>query len=106
MPVLLDSGVRSGADAFKALALGASAVLIGRSYVYGLAVAGEAGVREVLDNLRAELDLTMALAGCDSLAEVGPETLCGMSRRRLRRCCWPASRSPAAARSPSPTCRS
>ena len=75
VPVLLDSGVRGGADAFKALALGASAVLIGRSYVYGLAVAGEAGVKEVLDNLRAELDLTMALAGCGSLAEVGPETL-------------------------------
>jgi lactate 2-monooxygenase len=75
VPVLLDSGVRGGADAFKALALGASAVLIGRSYVYGLAVAGEAGVVEVLDNLRAELDLTMALAGCASLAEVGPETL-------------------------------
>ena len=75
VPVLLDSGVRGGADAFKALALGASAVLIGRAYVYGLAVAGEAGVKEVLDNLRAELDLTMALAGCGSLAEVGPETL-------------------------------
>ena len=68
-------GVRAGADIFKALALGANAVLIGRAYVYGLAVAGEAGVTEVLDNLRAELDLTMALAGCSSLAEVGPETL-------------------------------
>jgi len=75
VPVLLDSGVRSGADAFKAIALGATAVLIGRSYVYGLAIAGEAGVREVLDNLRAELDITMTLAGCHSLAEVGPETL-------------------------------
>jgi lactate 2-monooxygenase len=75
VPVLLDSGVRTGADIFKARALGASAVLIGRAYVYGLAVAGEAGVAEVLDNLRAELDLTMALAGCGSLAEVGPETL-------------------------------
>ncbi len=75
VPVLLDSGVRSGADAFKALALGARAVLIGRAYVWGLAVAGQAGVREVLENLRAELDLTMALAGCESLAEVGPETL-------------------------------
>ena len=74
-PVLLDSGVRSGADAFKAIALGATAVLIGRAYVWGLAVAGQAGVREVLENLRAELDLTMALAGCHSLAEVGPETL-------------------------------
>jgi lactate 2-monooxygenase len=77
-PVLLDSGVRSGADAFKALALGATAVLIGRAYVYGLAIAGEAGVREVLENLRAELDLTLALAGCHSLAEVGAETLQGV----------------------------
>jgi lactate 2-monooxygenase len=75
VPVLLDSGVRSGADAFKAIALGATAVLVGRSYVYGLAIAGQAGVREVLENLRAELDLTLALAGCHSLAEVGPETL-------------------------------
>ena len=74
-PVLLDSGVRSGADAFKALALGATAVLVGRAYVWGLAVAGQAGVREVLENLRAELDLTMALAGCASLDEVGPGTL-------------------------------
>jgi lactate 2-monooxygenase len=75
VPRLLYSGVRTGADIFKALALGASAVLIGRSYVYGLAVAGEAGVEEVLGNLRAELDLTMSLAGCSSLTEVGPETL-------------------------------
>jgi len=74
-PVLLDSGVRGGADAFKALALGATAVLVGRAYVYGLAVGGQAGVREVLENLRAELDLTMALAGCSSLAELGPESL-------------------------------
>src|SRR5207344_1774679 len=51
VPVLLDSGVRGGADAFKALSLGAQAVLIGRAYVYGLAVAGEAGAVEVLDNL-------------------------------------------------------
>jgi lactate 2-monooxygenase len=75
VPVLLDSGIRTGADIFKAIALGASAVLIGRSYVYGLAVAGEVGVTEVLDNLRAELDLTLSLAGCGSLAEVGAETL-------------------------------
>jgi len=70
IPVLLDSGVRSGADVFKALALGASAVLLGRPYVYGLAIAGEAGVREVLANIRAEFDLTMGLAGCTSVREI------------------------------------
>jgi isopentenyl diphosphate isomerase/L-lactate dehydrogenase-like FMN-dependent dehydrogenase len=75
VPVLFDSGIRGGADAFKALALGAKAVLIGRPYVYGLALAGEAGVREVIRNLVAELDLTMALAGCASVAEIGPESL-------------------------------
>jgi len=75
IPIVLDSGVRSGADAFKALALGATAVGLGRPYAYGLAIAGEAGVREVLENLRAELDITLSLAGCHSLAEVGPETL-------------------------------
>jgi L-lactate dehydrogenase (cytochrome) len=74
-PVLLDSGVRSGADAFKALALGASAVCIGRPYVYGLALAGEAGVREVIQNLAAEFDLTMGLAGCASVAEIAADAL-------------------------------
>jgi lactate 2-monooxygenase len=75
IPVLFDSGIRGGADAFKALALGARAVLIGRPYAYGLAIAGEQGVREVIRNLVAELDLTMGLAGCTSLADVTPETL-------------------------------
>ncbi|MFN2468720.1 MAG: alpha-hydroxy-acid oxidizing protein [Gaiellaceae bacterium] len=75
VPVLLDSGVRGGADVFKALALGARAVLIGRPYAYGLAVAGEAGVREVLRNLIAEFDLTMGLAGCASVGEIAPEAL-------------------------------
>jgi isopentenyl diphosphate isomerase/L-lactate dehydrogenase-like FMN-dependent dehydrogenase len=75
IPVLLDSGIRSGADAFKALALGARAVLIGRPHVYGLALAGEAGVREVVANFLADFDLTMGLAGCRSVAEIGPETL-------------------------------
>ncbi|MEQ1693163.1 MAG: alpha-hydroxy-acid oxidizing protein, partial [Gemmatimonas sp.] len=70
IPVLLDSGVRGGADVFKALALGASAVLLGRPYVYGLAIAGEAGVREVLRNVRAEFDLTMGLAGCRAVSEI------------------------------------
>jgi lactate 2-monooxygenase len=75
VPVLLDSGVRGGADAFKALALGASAVLLGRPYVYGLAIAGEDGVREVLQNFKADFDLTLGCAGYTSLAEVGPDSL-------------------------------
>ncbi len=75
VPVLLDSGVRGGADAFKALALGATAVLVGRPYVYGLAIAGERGVREVLQNYMADFDLTMGLAGCRSTAEIGPDCL-------------------------------
>jgi lactate 2-monooxygenase len=75
IPVVLDSGVRGGADVFKALALGARAVLIGRPYVYGLAIAGEDGVREVLRNLVAEFDLTMGLAGCASVSEIGRDSL-------------------------------
>jgi len=75
VPVLLDSGVRGAADVVKALALGASAVLIGRPYVYGLAVAGEAGVREVIENFVAELDLTLGLAGASSVGDLSPETL-------------------------------
>jgi lactate 2-monooxygenase len=75
VPVLLDSGVRGGADAFKALALGAAAVLLGRPYVYGLAIAGERGVREVIQNHMADFDLTMGLAGCRSVAEIDAESL-------------------------------
>jgi lactate 2-monooxygenase len=75
VPVLLDSGVRGGADAFKALALGAAAVLLGRPYVYGLALGGEQGVREVIRNVVADLDLTMGLSGHRSVAELGPECL-------------------------------
>jgi isopentenyl diphosphate isomerase/L-lactate dehydrogenase-like FMN-dependent dehydrogenase len=70
VPVLMDSGIRSGADVFTALALGAQAVLVGRPYVYGLALAGADGVRAVLEHLMAELDLTMALTGCASVGEV------------------------------------
>ena len=61
--VLMDSGIRRGADVIKALALGANAVLLGRPYVYGLAVAGQAGVERVMRNLTAEIDLTLALTG-------------------------------------------
>jgi lactate 2-monooxygenase len=75
VPVLLDSGVRGGADMFKALALGAAAVCIGRPYLWGLAVGGESGVREVIRNFIADFDLTMGLAGCRSVAEIGPEAL-------------------------------
>ncbi|WP_419898835.1 alpha-hydroxy-acid oxidizing protein [Roseomonas sp. USHLN139] len=63
VPVLFDGGLRSGADMLKALALGARALLLGRPYVYGLALGGEAGVRAVIENFAAELDLTMALSG-------------------------------------------
>jgi lactate 2-monooxygenase len=79
VPVLLDSGVRGGADVFKALALGANAVLLGRPYVYGLALAGEAGVREVVRNLVADFDLTLGLAGCASVSEIRPECLESLS---------------------------
>ena len=73
--VLFDSGIRTGADVVKALALGAEAVLIARTYVYGLALGGEAGVRHVLRCLLAELDLTMTLAGFTRPAELTPEVL-------------------------------
>jgi len=71
----LDSGIRSGADAVKALALGANYVGLGRPCVYGLAAAGEAGVGWVLDNFGAELDLTMALAGCASPGQLNRGSL-------------------------------
>jgi isopentenyl diphosphate isomerase/L-lactate dehydrogenase-like FMN-dependent dehydrogenase len=63
LTVLFDSGVRTGADAAKALALGAKAILLGRPFLYGLALAGQAGVEHVLRCLLAELDLTLALSG-------------------------------------------
>ncbi len=74
-PVLFDSGVRSGADAMKAIALGARAVLLGRPYLWGLGIAGEDGVRQVLRGFLAELDLTLALSGHTSFGEVGREDL-------------------------------
>ena len=68
--VLLDSGIRSGADAFKALALGADAVLVGRPYLWGLALDGQNGVETVLRCLLAELDLTMTLSGFTRVGEI------------------------------------
>ena len=69
LPVVLDGGVRRGTDVFKALAVGASAVLIGRAYLWGL-TDGEAGVRKVLEIFRTELELAMALAGCGSIGSI------------------------------------
>ncbi|KAH0904611.1 hypothetical protein HID58_044114 [Brassica napus] len=70
IPVFLDGGVRRGTDVFKALALGASGIFIGRPVVFSLAAEGEAGVRKVLQMLRDEFELTMALSGCRSLKEI------------------------------------
>jgi len=75
VPVLMDSGIRGGADVFKALALGARAVLAGRPYVYALALAGRAGVHELLRNLIADFELTMGLAGCATVSEITAECL-------------------------------
>ena len=75
VPVLFDSGIRRGSDVLKALALGAQAVLLGRPYCYGLAAAGEFGVREVLKNLLADLDLTLGLIGCSTPAELHRDQL-------------------------------
>ena len=71
VPVLIDGGIRRGTDVLKALAMGASAVLLGRPILYGLAVGGEAGVTRVLELLRGELELAMALTGCASVREIG-----------------------------------
>ena len=73
--VMLDGGIRRGTDVVKALALGARAVMVGRPVLWGLAVAGEAGVRRVLELLRDELDLAMALAGAASLSDLSPDLL-------------------------------
>ncbi len=68
--VFMDGGVRRGTDILKALALGARAVLVGRPVLWGLAVEGESGVTNVLELLRGELDLAMALSGCRSVSEI------------------------------------
>ncbi|KAJ0865433.1 putative (S)-2-hydroxy-acid oxidase [Helianthus annuus] len=70
VPVLFDGGIRRGTDVFKALALGADAVMVGRPIVYGLAAKGEYGVRRVIKMLKDELELTMALSGCPTLNDI------------------------------------
>jgi lactate 2-monooxygenase len=72
-PLLLDGGIRSGSDMFKALALGADAVLLGRPYVYGLAIGGRQGVRDVILNILNDFELTATLAGCRNLSEINAD---------------------------------
>jgi isopentenyl diphosphate isomerase/L-lactate dehydrogenase-like FMN-dependent dehydrogenase len=73
--VYVDGGIRRGTDVFKAIAGGARAVLIGRPVVWGLASGAEAGVRYVLEMLRQELDLAMALSGCPTLESITPDLI-------------------------------
>ena len=68
--MLFDSGIRTGADVIKALALGAEAVLYGRPWLYGLGIGGEDGVRHVLENFRADLDLTVGLSGYTDVDDI------------------------------------
>jgi 4-hydroxymandelate oxidase len=75
VPLLLDGGVRRGTDILKALALGASAVMIGRPYVHALAAAGAIGVVHVLHMLRTELEIAMALTGCRTLGDITPDVI-------------------------------
>jgi L-lactate dehydrogenase (cytochrome) len=75
VPVLLDSGIRSGADVFTAVALGARAVLLGRPFAWGLALAGEEGVRQVISDVMGEFDLTLGLTGHTAVDQLTPEIL-------------------------------
>ena len=82
LEVLMDGGVRRGTDILKAVALGARAVLVGRPVLWGLAAGGEEGVRKVLQVLREEFELAMMLAGCPSVADIGPELLQAAAGKR------------------------
>ncbi len=75
IPILMDSGVRGGADVFKALALGADAVGLGRPHIFALTLAGADGVTEVIRQLQADFELTMALSGCKNVKEINRECL-------------------------------
>ena len=78
-PLLYDGGVRRGSDVFKAIALGASAVLVGRPCIYGLATAGALGVAHVLKILKEEFEITMALMGTATLADIQPDMVIELS---------------------------
>jgi L-lactate dehydrogenase (cytochrome) len=75
--VMLDSGVRSGQDVMRALALGAKSCMIGRPYIYGLGAGGQAGVATAIEVIRKELDVTMALCGVKRIDQIGRQVLAG-----------------------------
>lgn len=75
MDILIDGGIRRGTDIMKAIALGATAVMVGRPIMWGVAVGGEAGTRHVLEILRTEFDSVMALCGCTSVADITPDLI-------------------------------
>ena len=79
--ILFDSGVRTGADVLKAVALGASAAVVGRPWAYGLGLGGYAGVRHVLRCLLTDFDLALALSGNRAVTDLGPHSLDGRGRR-------------------------
>jgi isopentenyl diphosphate isomerase/L-lactate dehydrogenase-like FMN-dependent dehydrogenase len=81
IPILIDGGIRRGADVFKALALGATAVAVGRPYAWGLGAFGQAGVERVIDILTREFNITMRGSGARTLAEIGPNFVIDTGRR-------------------------
>ena len=83
--MLFDSGVRTGADIMRALALGARSCIIGRSYIYGLGAGGQAGVARAIEILGKELDTTMALCGVKAIAEINRDVLAEPSIATMQR---------------------
>ena len=80
--VMFDSGVRTGADMMRALALGARSCIVGRSYIYGLGAGGQAGVARAIEILGKEFDVTMALCGVKSTADINRDVLADMESQR------------------------
>ncbi len=81
IPVLVDGGIRRGADILKSIALGATACLVARPHLWGLAVAGEAGVRHVIEIYRRELDRAMGLCGASSIPAIGKHLILSQQGR-------------------------